>query len=130
MTCVRSYAGRVFEVTREHSAGSSHSRSALGRVTLLVEIAGGTEKVTYERRCADATDARDWCAQKLAEAPDDVAVVEIQVTEEVWGRRHAWEALASRHIPETLQLGVRSSPGAITWGAIHPVGDDVGPRTR
>ena len=120
----------MIEVTREHPTGSSHSRSALGRVTLLVEIGGATEKITYERRCADAAAARDWCEQKLREAPEDVAVVEIQVTEEIWGRRHAWEALASRHIPETLQLGLRSAVGAVTWGATHPVGDDAGQRMR
>ena len=119
----------MIERTREHPTGSSHSRSALGRVTLLVEVGGGTEKVTYERRCTDAVAARAWCEQKLREAPD-AGVVEIRVTEEVWGRRHAWEALASRHIPETLQLGLRSGVGAVTWGATHPVGDDPGQRTR
>jgi hypothetical protein len=57
-------------------------------------------------------------------------VVEIQVTEEYWGRRHAWEATASRHIPETLQLGIRSSTGRITWGVPHDVGTDLVRRTR
>ncbi|HET6165277.1 MAG TPA: hypothetical protein VFE07_00475 [Marmoricola sp.] len=120
----------MIEVAPEHAAGSSHSKTALGRVTLLVEIAGGTEKVTYERRCAEASSARAWCEQKLADAPDGVAVIEIQVTEEVWGRRHGWEAMASRHIPETLQLGLRSEAGSITWGATLPVGDDAAQRTR
>jgi hypothetical protein len=120
----------VIEVTEEHATGSSHSRSALGRVSLLVEVDGGTEKVTFERRCEDAASARSWCEHKLREAAVGAAVVEIQVTEEVWGRRHAWEALASRHIPETLQLGLRSGAGTITWGAAHPVGDEPGQRAR
>jgi hypothetical protein len=116
----------VIEATEEQRTGNGHSRSALGRLTLLLEVGDGTEKVTYERRWADAESARAWCEEKLREAPDGVAVVEIQVTEEVWGRRHAWEATASKHIPETLQLGVRSRSGTVTWGAAHSVGDDFG----
>lgn len=114
----------------ERATGGSHTRSALGRVTLLVEVDGGTEKVTFERRCRDADEARAWCEQKLRDAALGASVVEIQVTEEVWGRRHAWEALANRHIPETLQLGLRSGAGTITWGATHPVGDEPGQRAR
>jgi len=107
-------------------AANGHSRSALGRLTLLVEVADGTEKVTYERRWPDAHAARQWCEEKVAQAQHTTAVLEIQVTEEVWGRRHAWEATANRHIPETLQLGVRTRTGTVTWGAAHAVGNDRG----
>ena len=124
------YARRVIEVIPEHSTGSSHSRSALGRVALLVEIGGGTEKVTYERRWPDARSARVWCEEKVRRAPDGTAVLEIQVTEEVWGRRHAWDATASRHIPETLQLGVRTREGSVTWGTPHDVGPEAPRRAR
>jgi hypothetical protein len=55
-------------------------------------------------------------------------VLEIQVTEEVWGLRHAWEATASRLIPETLQLGLRADSGSISWYAPRLVGNDG--RTR
>jgi hypothetical protein len=111
----------------------SHGRSALGRLTLLVSVdqgpdrgvETGTEKVTFERRWADAESARSWCEEKIRWAPPGTAVLEIQVTEEVWGRRHAWEATASRHIPETLQLGVRTRDGAVTWGTPHEVGHDL-----
>jgi hypothetical protein len=57
-------------------------------------------------------------------------VLEIQVTGEVWGRRHAWEATASRHIPETLQLGLRTGTDTVTWGATHDVGSELGARRR
>jgi hypothetical protein len=95
---------------------------------MLVEVGDGTEKVTYERRWPDADAARRWCEEKVAEAERGTAVLEIQVTEEVWGHRHAWEATASRHIPETLQLGLRTRTGAVTWGAPHSVGDGRGSR--
>lgn len=109
-------------------AQGGHLRSAVGRVTLLVEVADGTEKVNYERRWPDAAAARHWCEEKLKGAGDGAAVLEIQVTEEVWGRRHAWEATASRYIPETLQLGLRSRTGAVTWGVPHQMGSDLGTR--
>ena len=103
---------------------SGHTRSAVGRLMVLVEVEeGSSEKVTYERRWPDARAARRWCEEKLRSATEGTAVLEIQVTEEVWGRRHAWEAIASRHIPETLQLGMRSRTGEITWGAPHEVGN-------
>jgi hypothetical protein len=63
-------------------------------------------------------------SRPVERAPEGTAVLEIQVTEEVWGRRHAWEATASRHIPETLQLGLRTATGAVTWGAPHTMGGD------
>jgi hypothetical protein len=109
---------------------TGHSRSALGRLMLLVEVGGGTEKVTYERRWTVASEARAWCEKKLGEPPEGTAVLEIQVTEEVWGRRHAWEATASRHIPQTLQLGVRTRFGTVTWGAAHEVANDLGGQRR
>jgi hypothetical protein len=31
--------------------------------------------------------------------------------------------MASRHIPETLQLGMRSPSGEVTWGTPHDVGN-------
>ena len=102
--------------SQAHRTPGAHSRSALGRLTVLVEVVGGTEKVTYERRLGDAREARSWCEQKILEAPEGTAVLEIQVTEEYWGRRHDWEATASRHIPETLQLGVRTKSGTVAWG--------------
>lgn len=117
-------------MTEETATGSSHSRSALGRITMLLEVDGGSETVTYERRCVDADAARAWCEHKLRDAAVGTSVLEIQVTEEVWGRRHAWEAVASRHIPETLQLGLRTGVGTISWGATHPVGDEPGQRSR
>lgn len=117
-------------MTEETATGSSHSRSALGRITMLLEVDGGSETVTYERRCDDADAARAWCEHKLRDAAVGASVLEIQVTEEVWGRRHAWEAVANRHIPETLQLGLRTGVGTISWGATHPVGDEPGQRSR
>jgi hypothetical protein len=112
------------EARHAHLVPSGHSRSAVGRLTLLVEVGEGTEKVTYERRWPDARDARAWCEEKVSCAPEGAAVLEIQVTEEVWGQRYAWEATASRHIPETLQLGVRTRAGTVAWGAAHEVGND------
>jgi hypothetical protein len=97
---------------------------------VLVEVEDGTEKVTYERRLPDARAARQWCEEKVELASEGTAVLEIQVTEEIWGHRHAWEATASRHIPETLQLGMRSRTGVVTWGAPHAVGNDPGRRHR
>ena len=108
--------------TEAHRAPNGQSRSAVGRLTLVVEVGEGTEKVTYERRWQDAEEARRWCEEKVAQAPAGAVVLEIRVTEEVWGRRHAWDATASRHIPETLQLGLRSSTGTVTWGEAHDVG--------
>jgi len=114
------------ETTQAHRVPSGHTRSAVGRLTLLVEVADGTEKVTYERRWPDAGAARQWCEDKLLRTSEVSTVLEIQVTEEVWGRRHAWEATANRHIPETLQLGLRTPTGAVTWGAAHVVGSPLG----
>jgi hypothetical protein len=118
------------ETAHVQPAASSHSRTALGRLTLLLQAGDGTEKVTYERRWPEAEAARRWCEEKIRRAPEGTAVVEILVTEEVWGRRHAWEATASRHIPETLQLGMRSRAGTITWGAPHQVSNDLGRRVH
>lgn len=120
----------MIETTQAHHATSSHGRSALGRLTLLLEVADGTEKVTYERRWPDADAARHWCEEKVRLAPEGTAIIELQVTEEFWGRRHAWEATANRHIPETIQLGVRSRTGAITWGSTHRVGGESDRRAR
>ena len=116
------------ETRQAHRAPSGHTRSAVGRLTLIVDVANGTEKVTYERRWPDAERARQWCEDKLVGMSEHSTVLEIQVTEEVWGRRHAWEATANRHIPETLQLGLRTPTGAVTWGAPHVVGSDLGAR--
>ena len=120
------------EATQAPPTTSGHTRSAVGRLTLLVEVdegpEKGTEKVTYERRWHNADEARRWCEGKLAAAPPGTSVLEIQVTEEVWGRRHAWEAIASRHIPETLQLGLRSRSGTVTWGTAYEVGSDPAAR--
>jgi hypothetical protein len=118
------------ETSQAHRAQGGHTRSALGRLTVLVEVSDGTEKVTYERRWPDAKAAREWCEEKIQRASEGTAVLEIQVTEEVWGRRHAWEATASRHIPETLQLGLRTRTGSVTWGAAHEVGNDLGSQRR
>ena len=118
------------ETTQAHRAQAGHTRSALGRLTLLVEIADGTEKVTYERRWPDAGAARTWCEDKVRQAGEGASVLEIQVTEEVWGRRHPWEATASRHIPQTLQLGVRTRVGTVTWGTAHEVAGDLGAQRR
>jgi len=118
------------EIRHAHRTSSGHTRSAVGRLTLLVEVVDGTEKVTYERRFTDAEAARAWCEEKIARAPEGAAILEIQVTEEVWGRRHAWEATASRHIPETLQLGLRTGAGTVTWGSAHQVGNDLSARRR
>jgi hypothetical protein len=116
------------ETTHAHTAQGAHSRSAVGRLIMLVEVAGGTEKITYERRLPDARAARQWCEDKVRCAADGTAVLEIQVTEEVWGHRHAWEATASRHIPETLQLGLRGADDSIAWGAPRVVGSNRGAR--
>ena len=105
-------------------------RSAVGRLIMLLEAEDGTEKVTYERRWPNAEAARGWCEDKIREAPEGAAVLEIQVTEEIWGRRHAWEATASRHIPQTLQLGLRTRTGTITWGTAHEVGNELGGQRR
>jgi hypothetical protein len=111
------------ETSHAERLQSGHSRSAVGRLTVLVEVEdGSSEKITYERRWPDARAARQWCEDKVRAASEGTAVLEIQVTEEVWGRRHAWEAVASRHIPETLQLGMRARTGEITWGTPHEVG--------
>jgi hypothetical protein len=115
----------VIETTHAPRAESGHTHSALGRVTVLVEVDdGGSEKVVYERRWLDADAARRWCEEKIRAASDGTAVLEIQVTEEVWGVRHAWEATPSRHVPETLQLGMRGQSGEITWGSPYDVGSD------
>ena len=116
------------EATHAHPARDTHSRSAVGRVIMLVKVADGTERITYERRLADAGAARQWCEEKVQRAAEGATFLEIQVTEEVWGLRHAWEATASRHIPETLQLGLRADGGAIAWYAPRLVGNDG--RTR
>ena len=113
------------EATQAHESGDTENRSAVGRLTLVVEVGHGTETVTYERRWPGPDEARRWCEEKVAHAPAGATVLEIQVIEEVWGRRHAWEATASRHIPETLQLGMRTGTGAVTWGEAHEVGTDA-----
>jgi hypothetical protein len=118
------------EAIQMENTANGHRHSALGRLTLLLDVGDGTEKVTYERRWPDAGAARRWCEEKVRRAPEGTAVVEIQVTEEYWGRRHAWEATASRHIPETLQLGMRSGVDTITWGVPHRVGNELGRRAR
>jgi hypothetical protein len=114
----------VTETTHPHAVQDTHSRSAVGRVIMLVQVAEGTERITYERRLADAGAAREWCEEKVQRASNGATFLEIQVTEEVWGRRHAWEATASRHIPETLQLGLRADGGTISWYAPRVVGND------
>jgi hypothetical protein len=116
------------ETTQAQRPPDADNRTAVGRLTLLVDVDDGTETVTYERRLPDAEAARRWCETKVEWAAASAAVLEIQVTEEVWGRRHAWEAVVSRHTPETLQLGVRSRTGGVTWGACHPVGTDPASR--
>lgn len=118
------------EALETHRLPSGHARSAVGRLTVVVETGDGTEKVTYERRWPDCESARAWCEEKVGDVSPGTAVLEIQVTEEVWGRRHAWEATASRHIPETLQLGLRTGTGTIIWGAAHEVGSGFGARRR
>jgi hypothetical protein len=118
------------EAVESEAHVSAHSRSALARLTLLLEGSGGTEKVTYERRWPEAASARAWCEEKVRTAPEGATVLEIQVLEEVWGRRHPWDATASRHIPETLQLGVRTRDGGITWGARHEIASDRPRRLR
>ena len=118
------------ETTHEERQASEQSRSALGRLTLLVEAQGGTEQITYERRWPDARSARVWCEQKVREAPPGAAVLEIQVTEGIWGRRNSWDATASRHVPETLQLGLRTRTGTVAWGSAHDVGTAVGRQRR
>jgi hypothetical protein len=118
------------EAVHQQRATSAVSRSALGRLTVLIEDSRGTEKVTYERRWPDAESARSWCEEKVRLALTGTAVLEIQVVEEVWGRRHAWEATPSRHIPETLQLGLRTVSGDVTWGAPHEVSRRLGAQRR
>jgi len=111
-------------------AAEEHTHSALGQLTFFVKVTGATETVIYERRWPDAASARRWCEDKVRRTAAGTSVLEIRVTEEVWGRRHAWEATPSRHIPETLQLGLRTSTGAVTWGTRHQVGNDLGTRPR
>jgi hypothetical protein len=118
------------EVTEASLSAGGHTRSAVGRLTVLVEMEDGTEKITYERRWSDLAAAREWCEQKVRGVSAGTAVLEIQVTGEVWGQRHAWEATASRHIPETLQLGLRTSTDTVIWGATHDVGSEPGARRR
>jgi hypothetical protein len=118
------------EAPETHRAPNGHPRSALGRLTVVVETGDGTEKVCYERRWPDCQSAREWCEEKVRDMSPGTAVLEIQVTEEVWGRRHAWEATANRHIPETLQLGLRTRAGTIIWGAAHEVGGGFAARRR
>ena len=118
------------ETTQPQRSSSGHGRTAVGRLTVLVEVDNGTEKVTYERRWSDADGARHWCETKVAQAPPGAVFLEIQVTEEVWGRRHSWEAMASRHIPETLQLGLWDRSGSVTWGDPRDVGNDLFDRRR
>jgi hypothetical protein len=114
----------MIETSPAERLQSGHSRSAVGRLVVLVEAEdGSSEKITYERRWPDASAARQWCEDKVRAASEATAVLEIQVTEEIWGLRHAWEAMASRHIPETLQLGMRSPTGEVTWGTPHDVGN-------
>ncbi|HEY0903086.1 MAG TPA: hypothetical protein VGE14_04285 [Marmoricola sp.] len=111
------------ETTARHVLPGEQGRSALGRLALLVETPDGTEEVTYERRWHDAGAARAWCETKVRSAPAGSTVVELQVTEEVWGHLHPWDAMANRHIPQTLQLGIRQTNGTIIWGAPHEVGN-------
>jgi hypothetical protein len=118
----------MIETTHAKAAPSAQERSAVGHLIMLVEVAGGTEKVTYECRLPDAGAARRWCEEKVHGATDDTAVLEIQVTEEVWGHRHGWEATASRHIPETLQLGLRTHAGTISWDAPRTITSAPGAR--
>lgn len=106
------------------TAPEAGNRSAVARVTVLFEVADGTETVTYERRVPDAETARAWCEDKVRRCADGTTVLEIQVTEEVWGLRHAWEATPSRHTPETLQLGLRAPGGAVSWALPRAVGSD------
>jgi hypothetical protein len=121
----------VTETTHAQRTESGHSHSALGRLIVLVGAEdGGSEKVTYERRWPDAGAARAWCEEKIRSSAEGTAVLEIQVTEEVWGLRHAWEATPSRHVPETLQLGMRAPTGEITWGSPYDLGSDPGRRRR
>jgi len=118
------------EAIESETPVSEHSRSALGRLTLLLEVTDGTEKVTYERRWPEAGSARAWCEQKVRTAPAGATVLEIRVLEEVWGRQHPWDATASRHIPQTLQLGVKTGEGEIIWGARHDIASGRARRTR
>ena len=118
------------EVTQAHLTPGGHTRSAVGRLTVLVEVGDGTEKITYERRWPDVEAARSWCEEKVRDVSPGTAVLEIQVTGEVWGQRHAWEATASRHIPETLQLGLRTGTDTVIWGATHDVGSEFSLRRR
>lgn len=116
------------ETRHLHHGSNGQARSAVGQLTMIVEVVDGTEKVTYERRVPDAASARLWCEEKVGQAPAGTAVLEIKVTEEFWGRRHPWEATARRHIPETLQLGVRTRTGTVAWGVPHQVASDLGAR--
>jgi hypothetical protein len=118
----------VTDTTHAPPARDTHTRSAVGRVIMLVDVSDGTERITYERRLADAGAARQWCEEKVECAADGATFLEIQVTEEVWGLRHAWEATPSRHIPETLQLGLRGDGGTTSRDAPRPAGNDG--RTR
>jgi hypothetical protein len=115
------------EISTAEPGTAAQARSAVGRLILLVETGDGAEKVSYERRLADAPAARQWCEERLRREID-ATVLEIQVTEEVWGHRHAWDATASAHIPETLQLGLRTGPGSISWTPPRVVGSEHGVR--
>jgi hypothetical protein len=114
----------VTDTTHAPAAQDTQIRSAMGRVIMLVDVADGSERITYECRLADAGAAREWCEQKVERATAGATFLEIQVTEEVWGLRHAWEATASRHVPETLQLGLRVDDGSVCWYAPRLVGSD------
>jgi len=116
------------QASHAHAAPEAGHRSAVARVTLLVEVADGTETVSYERRLTDASTAREWCEDKVAGSSESATVLEIQVTEEVWGLRHAWEATPSRHTPETVQLGLSVAGRSIAWTVPRAVGSDRGPR--
>jgi hypothetical protein len=51
-------------------------------------------------------------------------VLEIQVTEEVWGHANAWDATASKQVPVTLQLGLRTRDGEVVWGTPRGMGNE------
>ena len=78
------------ETSRVQRTQGGYLRSAVGRLILLIESGDGTEKVTYERRWPNAESAREWCEDRIGQAPEGAAVLEIQVTAEIGGRRHAW----------------------------------------
>jgi hypothetical protein len=111
-------------------APSGHSRSAVGRLTVLVDEGAGTEKVTYERRWPDARAARAWCEQKIDRTHADAVILEIQVTEEVWGHANPWDATANRQVPESLQLGLRTRTGEVVWGTPRGMGNQLSRRRQ